>query len=251
VTNAERELGIKIVENGQMIASRDEIHEAVLKYVRDNNPGLTNKDYLDHLRKKNPELANHSDKQIQSAIEEYAMIAVEKERIPTADELLNMGMKTSTVIPHVDSFTLKAEPRVEIITGKDGQKYIVAQVAINVALIDKQKTEYSRSNGSSQNHQDDKWVVSEQVALLDPNKNLRQQIDTLASQVELTTGMYLQKAFEKLETADNRRLNLNSTRENILKAFDGLRFSRIQNKGEIAERWNQKVSAITDPVENP
>lgn len=247
VTNAEKELGIKIVENGQVVASRDEIQEAVLKYIRSNNPGLANADYLNQLRTKNPELAKMSNDQIRKSIEQYALVAVEKEKIPSADELLKMGMKTSTMIPHVDEFTLKAEPRVEVITGKDGQKYLVAQVAINVGLIDKQKTEQSRANGSIDTFQDDKWVVSEQLVRVDPNRNLREQIESAASQVESNTRMYLQRAYEELDAAANRRLDLASTREDRLKGFQNLGFTLIQNKGEIGQRWNRTVSTVTAP----
>lgn len=247
VTNAEKELGIKIIENGKVVASRDEIHEAVLKYVKDNNPGLNNRDFLDLVRKKNPELAQLSDNQIRKSIEEYAMVAVEKDKVPTTAELWAMGMKTSTMIPHVDSFTLKAEPRVEVITGKDGQKYLVAQVAVNVGLIDQERTRESRANGSIDTFQDDQWVVSEQVVRIDPNRNLREQIESAASQVERNTGMYLQRAYEELDSAANRRLDLEPKREDILKAFEQLGFTRIQNKGEIGERWDQRVSAINNP----
>jgi hypothetical protein len=251
VANAEKELGLKIINNGKVVVSRDEIQEAVLKYIRNNNPGLTNPEYLNQLRAKNPELAKLNDDQIRKSIEEYALVAVEKEKIPTADELLKMKMKTSTMIPHVDEFTLKAQPRVEVITGKDGHKYIVAQVAVNVGLIDKQRTQESRANGSIDTFQDDKWVVSEQMVRVDPNSNLRKQIESVASQVEMNTGMYLQRAYEELDAAANRNLDLNGTREEILKAFQNLGFSRIQNKGEIGERWRRRISEINSPAPLP
>jgi hypothetical protein len=247
VANAEKELRIKIVDKGQVVASREEIQGAVRNYLRKNNPGLTNTEYLDQLRKKNPVLEKQTNKEIGDAIIKYAMVAVEKERVPTANELLKMGMKTSTMIPHVDAFTLKAQPRVEIITGEDGKKYIVAQVAINVALINNPKAQEMRINDSQSRSQNDKWLVSEQVALLDPNRNVREQIDAAASQVELTTGMYLQKAFEALDAANNRRMNLDVARQDVLKAFEGIGFTPIQDKGEINVRWKQKVSAITTP----